>query len=163
MNNFQPINAKNAFLNTAEVFPKEEDNLLRKLTALHTDVANTVNVREIALYQQNQAVLTGQQFSIPGTNQTKKYTFRQVYYFGSISAGATLTFAHGITGLVQLTLAYGTCVTASDFRPIPYASATNVTGQISLTVTATNIVIVNGSTSPNITSGIIVLEYLLNS
>ena len=159
---FAPTNSKTAFLNTAETLPKDQEQLLIKLTTMHTDVANAVNVREIALYQDSQAVLTGQQFSIPGTNQGKKSTFRQMYYFGAIAAGATLTFAHGITGLVQLTHAHGTCVTAADFRPIPYASTAALNQQISLRVTAANIEIINGAAAPNIVSGIVVLEYLLN-
>ena len=64
---YAPTNSKTAYLNTAEVFPKEPDRLLIKLTSTHTDVANAVNVREIALYQASQPVLTGQQFSVPGS------------------------------------------------------------------------------------------------
>lgn len=150
-----------SFLITAETFPKDMGQLLIKMTSLHTDIANAVNVREIAIYQDGQAVLTGQQFSVPGSSQQRNQVFRSTYYFGAIAAGATLSFAHNIIGLVQLTHAYGTCVTAIDFRPIPYSSTVALNQQISLRVTATNIEIINGAGSPNITSGIIVLEYLL--
>lgn len=158
---YAPLNSKTAFLNTAETYPKDQEQLLIKLTSLHTDIANAVNVREISIYQQDQPVLTGQQFSVTGSNQAKKQTYRKTFYFGAIAAGATSTFAHGITGITQLTHAYGTCITAADFRPIPYASTVALNQQISLRVTATDIEIINGAACPNITSGIVVLEYLL--
>lgn len=160
---YQPINSKAAFLPTTEFFPKDETQRLIKHTTNYTDIAQAVNVREIALYQNGQPVITGQQFSDPTNNQNKKYTFRNVYYFGAIAAGATLNIAHGITGLAQFTHMYGTCVTAVvDYRPIPFSSTAAVNQQISLRVSGANIEIINGAASPNITSGIIVLEYLLN-
>jgi hypothetical protein len=160
---YQPSNSEGSFLPTSEVFPEDQGELLIKLTTKYTDVAQAVNIREIAFYQNGEALLTGQQFSIPGTNNEKKYTFRQVYYFGAIAANVTLTIPHNIVGLVQFTHMYGTCVTAVvDYRPIPYASTPTITDQIILRADATNVYITNGSTAPAITSGIIVLEYLLN-
>lgn len=159
---YSPTNAKTSFLNTAETFPKDQDQLLIKLTSVHTDIANAVNVREISLYQQNQPVLTGQQFSVPGSNQVKKTPLRQVYYFGAIAAGATLLIAHSIPSLIQLTDSRAECVTTVDFRPIPYVSTVALNQQISFRVTATDIEIINGAACPNITSGMVVLEYLLN-
>lgn len=155
-------NTRPSFVVTAETLPQDPGQLLVKLTSMHTDVANAINTREISIYQEGQAIPTGQQFSVPGSNQQKKTTLRQTYYFGAILAGATLTLAHGITGLVQLTHTYGTCVTALvDYRPIPYSSTVALNQQISLRVTATDIEIINGAGAPNITSGIVVLEYLL--
>lgn len=160
---FQPINSKTAFLPTTEVFPKDESQRLIKQTSNYTDIAQAVNVREIALYQDTQSVITGQQFSDPGNAQKKKYTFRTMYYFGAIAAGATLNTPHGITNLVQCTHIYGTCITdVVDYRPIPYSSTVALNQQISIRVVGANIEIINGAASPNITSGIIVLEYLLN-
>lgn len=164
---FKPSNSSGSFLPTSEVFPADQSQLLIKMTTNYTDIAQAVNIREIALYQNGQAVLTGQQFSVPGTNNEKKYTFRQTYYFGAIATGATLLIAHNIdvsaTGLRQFTAMYGTCVTdIVDYRPIPWSSTAAVNQQISLRVAGANIEIINGAGSPNITSGIVVLEYLLN-
>lgn len=157
---YAPANSKTAYLNTAEVYPDDESELLVKLTSLHTDVANAINIREISLYQDGQAMLTGQQFSVAGSNQAKRTSYRKVFYFGAIVAGATLNIPHGITTLVQLTHAYGTCVTAADFRPIPYTSTVAAGQQISLRVTPPNIEIINGPGCPDIISGIVVIEYL---
>ena len=150
------------FLNTTEVYPEDESQLRIKLTDVYTKTATSVNLREIAIYDL-QELLTGQLWFDPNDNQNKRFTFRQVYQIGAIAAGATLNVLHGIVGVVAFTRMYGTCVTAVvDYRPIPYADAAVVTNQISLTVAGVNLVIVNGATAPNITSGIIVLEYLLN-
>lgn len=166
---FQPINSKTAFLPTTQVFSKDDSQRLITHTSTYTDISQAVNIREIALYQDGQAIITGQQFSVAGDNQKKKYTYRKVYYFGAIAAGATLLIPHGITGLVQCTDIHGTCITdVVDYRPIPYSSTAAINQQISIRVFPSlpainaNIEIINGAGSPNITSGIVVLEYLLN-
>lgn len=160
---YAPLNTQAGFLNTAEVFPEDKSQFLIKLTSTYTDIANRVNIREIGTYQDQQQILTGQQFSTPGDNQTKKFSFRQMYYFGAIAPGATLTIPHNILGLVQFTHLYGTCITAvPDFRPVPFVDTSDLTGQISLRADATNIYVINGAIAPAITSGLIVAEYLLN-
>lgn len=161
---FGPVDSKTSFLSTAETFPQDQSQLLVKMTSVHSDIANCVNIREIAQYEDDQQLLTGQQFSTPGNPILKKYVFRKMLYIGAYAAGATYNIPHGITGLVQFTHIYGTCVTdAVDYRPIPYTSAIAVANQTSIRVdNAGNIILGVGAGSPNITSGIIVLEYLLN-
>ena len=150
------------FLNMSEVYPEDESQLRIKQTTVYSNIANAVNIREIAVYDLQQ-LLTGQHWFDPLTVQKKRFTYRQVYQIGAIAAGATLNVLHRIVGVVAFTRMYGTCITdVVDYRPIPYADAAVVTNQISLTVAGVNLVIVNGATAPNITSGIIVLEYLLN-
>ena len=100
----------------------------------------------------------------PGaTAQEQKLAFRKLVNFGAIAAGATSTVAHGITGITQVTRQWGEAITAVvDYRHIPYASATLVTDQIQLTIDAANVTIINGATAPNITSAVVVMEYLKN-
>lgn len=158
---FTPANTLNAFLKTYEYFSPDQQQFLITLEALYTQIAHAVNIRELAQYSLVENI-TGQQFSNATNSNVTIYSFRTVFYIGAIVAGATLSFAHNLT-LTQLTDAYGTCITSVvDYRPIPYASATLVTNQIELKITSTNIIIINGATAPNITSGIIVLEYLKN-
>lgn len=157
------MTTQSPFVSSSEYFSPDNSQLLIQLSSNHTNIANAINDREIALYQDQQQTVTGQQFSSPGTNQAKKYTFRKVFYFGAIAPGATLSFAHGITNLVQFTRLYGTCVTnVVDYRPIPFIDSPIGGGEISLLSTPTNIVITLGAAAPNITSGIIVSEYLCN-
>lgn len=159
---FSPINALTAFLNTSIVFSEDETQRLYELTQFSIDTANYINIREIAQYEIVE-ILNGQRFSDATDANVKKFAFRKVFYFGAIAAGAPLVIPHGITGIVDGTHIYGTCVTnVPDFRPIPYSSATLVTNQIELKVSPTDITIVVGATSPAITSGKIILEYLKN-
>lgn len=162
---YQPANAMSAFVPTTEVYSDDQVQMRNTLTSTHSTIANAVNVREIALYEDGQAILTGQQFSIPGDSTQKRYSFRKMFYFGAIASGATLNIPHGITDLVEFTHIYGTCKTAiPDYRPIPYVSMANIGFQIDIKVNGTNIIIINGigGAAVAITSGIIVVEYLLD-
>lgn len=159
---FAPANSQTAYLQTSDVFSDDPSQMLINLTDFSTKVANAVNVREIAQYDQVET-LTGQQFFYPANAQRKRLAFRRVYTIGTVSAGATLTQAHGLSNITSFTRIYGTCVTSSsDYRPIPFSSAAAVNQQVEIRVDGTNFYIANGSSAPNITSGIIVLEYLKN-
>lgn len=156
-----PANSQTNFLSTSEFYPDDISQLLIKLTSLHTDIANAINLREIAQYEERYELITGQQFSSPNDSLTKRYVFRKMFYFGAIDSGSTVYIGHGITGFTTLTHIYGTVITnVGDFRALPFISCTLITDQTSIKVDATNIVITIGTTSPNITSGIVVLEYL---
>lgn len=134
--------------------------LQRVLVQSYIEIAQAANIKDVARYETVETV-TGQRFFNTADPQLKRFTFRQCYVVPAIAAGATQLIAHNIVGLVQFTRMYGNCITAVvDYRPIPYSSATLVTDQISLRVVGANIEIVNGATAPNITSGIVVLEYL---
>lgn len=159
---FNPNSYPGGFINTSIFFSEDESQRLYELTQFFTDIANLVNTKQFGQYTLNE-VITGQQFSTPGNNNVNKFPFRQVYYIGPIASGATLTTPHNITGLVQFTNIYGTVITdAVDYRPLPRVSTVNVNQQISLDCDATNFIIVNGAGGPNITSGIVILEYLKN-
>ena len=164
-----PVNTQTQFLPTTTVFPREFDEFNIRMTTIYTQMAQNINNKESGLFEATE-LLNGQQwFQVPGTQQSvgqsevRRQAFRQVYSIGAISAGATSTTAHGITGVTSFTNIQGTCVTSQpDYRPLPYVSTVALNQQISLTVDATNITIINGAASPNITSAIVVLEYLKN-
>lgn len=159
---FQPSNSFAPFLPTSIYLPDDFDQMLLRLQAYLTEVSLKVNDREIGLYEQTELV-TGQTWFPLAGQLISQQTFRQVFVFGTINAGATLNIPHNITNLLQFTKIYGTCITATpDNRPIPYADAALVTNQISINATAANIVIVNGATAPNISSGLAIIEYLKN-
>jgi hypothetical protein len=138
------------------------------LSKMYFEVSQAVNNRIIGIFNKfqvvtgerwfNSGVITAQDFDITKQPQT----YRQVYTFDAIVAGATITIDHNIVAVKQFTRIYGTCITTlPDFRPIPYASVI-ANANIDLTVTSTQIVISNGAGGQDIVSGIIVLEYLLN-
>ena len=150
------------YLRTTEVFPEDQSQLLIKHTNVYSNVANAVNVREIGIYDL-QELLSGKKWFNTTNLQNMRSVYRKVFQIGPINAGAIQTIAHGISGIVAFTHMYGTCITSVvDYRPIPYVDETVVTNQIRLNCSGTNLIIANGATAPGITSGSIVLEYLLN-
>lgn len=159
---------KSAYLITSRVFPIESGKLEPILSKMYFEVAQAVNDRIIGVFNKFQ-VVTGERW-FNSTDSTKQdfdvtnqpQTYRQVYQFGAIAAGANLSINHNITGISQFTRIYGTCITdVPDYRPIPYAGLA-ATDNITLAVNNTIFAVFNGATAPNIVSGIIVLEYLLN-
>ena len=152
-----------AFLITSRNFPIDIVKLEPDLNKMYIEIARSVNQRTIGTYDTDQYNTGNFYFSTDRNNtQRRRQSYRQAYPFGTIAAGATLNITHNIQNLNQLAQAYGTCITDSpDFRPIPFVSATLVTDQIQLSVSSTQIIIINGATAPNITSGMIVLEYFL--
>ena len=163
---FAPSNSEAPYLPVYLKFEEKGQHLYNQLSTMYSAIAYRLNNREIALYPFDE-VLTGQKWSDPANTQLFKETFRTVFLIGALAAGATLTTAHGITGFSTLTFTYigGTVITdAATFnkRPLPYASATLITDQIQIDADDTNFRIINGATAPNITSGLVVLEYLKN-
>jgi hypothetical protein len=159
---FLPANSKNSFLNETEVFPEDKSQFLIKLTNVYSNIAYSTNVKEIALYDTIEQV-NGQQFYNTVDIRNRRSCYRKVYPFGAIATGATLNVAHGLTHVTMYTRIYGTAITdVVDYRPLPFVSIIAANAQISVIVTATTIVVVNGAASPNVTSGYIVLEYLKN-
>lgn len=159
---FSPSNSSAPFLQTSVFFPDNFEEFRVKFLELYRDIANNTNIKQIGIYDLNEN-LTGQQWFTPGNPQKKRQTFRKAFQIGAIAAGATLNTAHGLTGITAFTQIYGSAITdVVDYRPIPYASATAVNLQIEIKVTATNIVIINGAAAPNITSALVILEYLKN-
>lgn len=159
---FNPPNTLGPFLPINQTFSQDTKAFWEQVTKSYADTARNVNIREIAIYETNENP-TGEQWFTSSNPQIKRSAFRKVYEIGAINAGATSTTAHGLTGVTAFTHIYGTAITASpDNRPIPYASATAVNQQIEIKVDAANITIINGAAAPNITSAIVVLEFLKN-
>jgi hypothetical protein len=162
---FNPVNSLGPFIATSTFFPENFEEFRVKFLELYRDLANTVNTREVGIFDL-QEFLTGEQWFTVGNPQVKRRTYRKSFVLAATVAGATTVIPHGITGVnttTTFTHIYGTCLTAvPDNRPIPYASVTNVNQQIEINVDATNINVINGTAAPNITSGIVVLEYLKN-
>lgn len=150
------------FLPTTAVFSQDASQFLIQLTNLYTQIAAAVNMREISNYNTVQ-VNSGELWYNTTNTQVLRKGFRRVYVRSNIVPGATDSFVHGLTGITQFTHIYGVATTnVIDYRPIPFASATLITDQIQVSCTSTNIVIVNGATSPTLTTAVIVIEYLYN-
>ncbi|MGD8305139.1 MAG: hypothetical protein PVF17_00665 [Ignavibacteria bacterium] len=154
-----------SYLAQYEIFPATNtERFHTKLVEVYQNIAVRVNERQIGSYDLNE-VNAGQRFFGASSSRLElREVLRTVYEItGPIAAGATSNTAHGLTNVVLYTNIYGTARTAvPDDRPLPYVDATAATNQISLTITGTNIVIVNGTGAPQIDSAIVVLEYIKN-
>lgn len=159
---FSPSNSQAPYLQTSIFFPDNFEEFRIKFLEIYRNIANATNSRGISVFDL-QEFLTGEQWFTSNNPQIKRQTFRRVYSIGAIAAGGTLNTAHGLTNVSSYTKIIGTVITGvPDNRPIPFVSATVVTDQIEIRIDGTNIIIVNGATAPNITSGLVVLEYLKN-
>jgi len=146
-----------AYLRTSREFPEDMHMLTVEINKTYLDVAQAVNNRTISIFPINRPAITGESFFL--TTQ-RQQSLRQMYPFGAIAAGTSISINHGIQMISQFSRIYGTCITAlPDNRPIPYASVA-ANANIDLRVTSTQIIIANGAAAPNIVSGIIILEWL---
>lgn len=142
-------------------FSNDWDQFLQQLTDEYRKAAKKINEKERGFYPQEYEILNDQRFFTTGDPQNYRNVFRKVFSFGAIAAGATLNIAHSITSFTEMVNIYGTCITnVVDYRPVPYVSATAVNQQIGILVNAVNISITNGAGAPQITSGIVTLEFL---
>lgn len=159
---FAPPNTYgNTYLPTFRDFQQDDEQLRLLLSKVYTEIVNSVNIKENGVYDLVE-VQNSQQFFVVGNAQKKRFAFRKLILFDAISAGASSSVAHGITGITTCTHIYGTAITdAPDFRPIPHASVT-VNANIEVIVTSTVVTVNVGAASPNVTSAIVVLEYLKN-
>lgn len=163
---FNPQNSLGPFLKTSIYFPDEFSEFKVTLEELYSSIANVTNSREVGIFDPIEFI-TGEQWFTAGNPQKKRSTFRKVFSVGAIATGATSTTAHSITGFSTLTFTFigGTAITdAGTFNkvPIPYVSATAVNEQIQIDADDTNFRIINGAGADNITSALVVLEYLKN-
>jgi len=163
---FNPTNSLGPFLAINQTYSDDAEQFLIQITNRDRDIARNINNREISLYDTVETP-TGQQWFNSSNPQIKRNGYRKVYSIGAINAGATSTTAHGITGFSTLSFTHigGVSVNSTDNRPIPYSSTTAVNQQIEIKVDPSpggNITIINGAAAPNITSAIVILEYLKN-
>lgn len=157
--NYAPNDSISTPIATSRNFQLDDEQLRVTLSKMYQEIAYAVNTKENSVYETVEILTAQQYFTIDGS-QNKRYVFRTVFNFGAITAGTSITITHNISNITQCVHIYGSVVTAvPDFRPIPYASVSANTN-IEVKTSSTQITIANGSSSPNITSGTLVLEYL---
>lgn len=150
-----PVNTNSPFLPINQTFSEDDEQFLIQITNRDRDIARYLNIRQIGIYDLTQ-VQNGQQYFNPANAQIKRGAFRKVFTF---TAAGNIT--HGITGLTQV-MAYGEYTDGTNFYGAIYASSVAIAGQVTFYVGPTNIVVQAGAGAPGITSGVIVLDYLLN-
>ena len=150
-------------------FPSDFKEFLPIMGITYKRMVNAINSKEGSLFSLEELGNFQQYFTLADP-QTFRNVYRKVFDVvdengGNIAAGATVTFAHGITGIVACTHIYGTA-TNSDappkFLPVPYVSATALNTQIQVYATTTNITVINGAGQTALTQCYVVLEYVKN-
>ncbi len=152
------------YLRTSRQFPEDLPELCTEINKSYIDIANAVNNRTISIFPSNIPAVTGESWFITSRRQQ---TFRQIYAFGAIAAGAELDIPTNIppANVVAFTRIYGTVVTnAVDYRPLPYIDPNVLTTGMAILVGTVagkqQIRIVLGATAVPVTSGFAVLEWL---
>lgn len=167
-NNNAPQAVQVPYLRTSRPFPDEVEELPRELTKMYAEVASTINRRTIGIYNTFKAATGNQYYNAlfePLNQTTYRQSYRQVYPFGPLAAGATALIAHGISGITQAVSIYGTAVTIDvvngKYIPLPFVSTINTNQCVSVSADDTNIYVINGPAADNIISGCIIFEILL--
>lgn len=155
------------YLPTSRKFPSDAAQLQPELTKMYVDVATNVNARVIGLFDKIQ-VVTGERWYNLTETLKRRQGYRKVITFGALPHNNHYTFAHGITGIVQVTHLWGNAVATATVAPLkryiglPYVSEQSANHQIEIYVTDTDIHINLGSQTYDLVSGSVVIEYLLN-
>lgn len=148
------------YLRTTREFPEDLHQLTVEVNKSYLDIASAVNNRTIGIYPSTRSAITGNAYYVTGT--AKQPSLRQMYPFQTINTGTSLVIPTQLRNYENIVLLIGTCITdRPDYRPIPYVDAT-LTDQISIRfdITTTSIIITNGTTAPNILSGLAIIEWL---
>ena len=143
------------FLRTSRNFPEDDQALSVEITKTYIDIANAVNARTIGIYTLNQPSVTGESWFI--VKAQKQQTLRQVYTF---TAAGNIT--HNLKFASISAKSYGSFTDGTSWYGTIYASNTAIAGQVSFYVTSTDIIVLSGAGAPTITSGTIVIEFLVN-
>lgn len=152
------MTAPSPYLQDQRFFPEDPKLLQRELNNSYTDLAKSINLREIGIYSKS-LTASGQTFEF-NSDTTSQEAQRQVYAIGAIAAGATSTTDHNLSNFTMFTRIYGVAQTDTNiWEPLPYASVT-ANANVELSVNMTSIVIRNGAAAPAIVQVIVVLEFI---
>lgn len=148
------------FLRTTRQFPEEIGQLVVELNRSYTDIATNVNSRTIGLFTVNKEIIGGESWFV--NNNKKQQVLRKVFTFDD----ATLSIAHGInlSSLTNFVRLWGTFYDGTFWQALPYVDVVDVTNQVGLKISSTQIIVTKGAGAPpTISKGIIVLEWISNT
>jgi hypothetical protein len=135
------------------------DELGNTLSKMYAEVAFAVNERSIGIFDKF-LMVTGNKWFNNEEQQERRQEFRRVYEF--TNQVASFTIPHELTDIDYFTRIYGTAITPTNFIPLPFVSITAATS-IEINVDSSNINILLDASSPSLTKGLIVLEYVMNN
>jgi len=151
---------KSGFLRTAKSFPLEVEELSGEVNRTYVDIARNVNIRVIGFFPINRSIETGEGWYF--FQNRKQSGYRQVYQWSD----SNLVITHGIqfASLTNFVRIWGTFLDgAGNYETLPYVDVVNVTNQINVKVTPTQIIITKGSGAPpTCSNGLVIVEWIGN-
>jgi len=151
-----PVANQVAYLRTSRLFPEELGQLVVEVNRSYNDIAAAVNSRTIGLFPVNRPAINGEEWFLTSQRQQG---LRQVYTF---TAAGNVPHGLKFTSIAQFTTAYGSFFDGTNYYGVIYGSDQPILGQISFYITPTNIVILDGTMTPTIQKGTIVLQWISN-
>lgn len=153
-----------AFLRTSREFPEDLHQMSVESNKAYVDVANAVNSRTIGLYPANVSAITGNSFFL--TNR-RQQSLRQIYSFTSTT---NIKLGFKLDNFSRVVFMSGTYTDGTNTYGLIPASTVSITGQISFYLLATSdpksdeiaFVVDASPSTPTLTSGIIIIEWLSN-
>lgn len=170
----QPFSTSVPFLPTTQSFPQDSQELRSTLSKRDTDIAQVVNSKTNGAYNLIPLNTGNKYYSLQtsdnNTMQQQRPSFRQVFTFGAINPGASITITHGIVGITQIVNWSGSCITDvsvvalanAKYEPIPFVYPPDATANVGIFANDMIITIINGPGNNKILSGTIILEFILN-
>lgn len=146
-----------AFLRVQRDFPEEIVELTKEIDKAYVDTSNAVNARTIGLFPVNRPAINGESWFFNG--KIRQQAFRQVYTF--TGAGS---IPHNIPHLIPggSSRSFGSYTDGTGTYGVIFASSVGIAGQVTFSLTATDIVIVVDAGAPPVTTGFVVIEWLSN-
>lgn len=155
---FSPSNSEGAFLDPILILPEDEIDMRYRAKDLYEQVADTVNLRDIAIYPLVE-VETGQTWFVPGNPQRYYDGWRIAVQIPDVASGmSSAAIPHKIAGLLKFTRYWAQATDGTLFYQIPWVNAA-LTAAVEIDVSATAVTIKNGLAT-NLTGIFAVLEYI---
>ena len=145
-----------AYLPTSRNYPTEIDQLVVEIDRTNVDTANAVNNRTISIFPTTRPAINGESWFLSG-NQ-RQQALRQVYTLTSTAA-----INHGIMVVdpAQFVRCFGSYTDGTSSYGLIFGTSVAIAGQIVFYVTSTQIIfVVGGGTTPALTRGTVVLEWV---
>lgn len=148
---------KMPYLRTTWDFPENPVILAKTLNRSYIEIAGMVNNRTIGIYPSQRPAVGGESWYL---TSRKQQNLRQIYPFtgsGNISHNIPLN------SLFQFTKCSGSFTDGTNWYGCLYASSVAIAGQVSFYITPTDIVVLSGAGAPVISTGTIVLEWIVRT
>lgn len=149
------ITNQTAYLRTSRNFSSDVSLLTTELNRTYIDIALAVNSRVIGIFSTNVSSITGEAWYI--TKNQKQQSLRQVYPFTS-----TAPIAHGlnIAEAERFTRMFGSYTNGTNWYGVIGGTSVLIPGQLSFYITANDIIFLFDGTTPPVTKGVVVIEWL---